>query len=242
MVAFSANGSPAIQQRLTSAQLLSNFSIIRHFAFHLCSQTPPPPPLTIQPSTAPNMLCKECRTLLRVFRAKPSPATSNQAPLQASARRGLSTAQRSQQRQPISHSLQTRQRHASSVIIPLVATRTTSTGSPRLSSSFHTSATRQRPEAAADQEPNASSTAGLEKPDFLNDAESEIWDRLVREFDPAELVVQDISGGCGSMYGIEISSAKFRGANMLKQQRMVNAVLGDLMKGWHGCQLKTKVA
>lgn len=53
--------------------------------------------------------------------------------------------------------------------------------------------------------------------------------------------MRDISGGCGSMYGIEISSDKFRGANMLKQQRMVNAVLGDLMKGWHGVQLKTRV-
>ncbi|KAB5523156.1 bola protein [Coniochaeta sp. 2T2.1] len=83
--------------------------------------------------------------------------------------------------------------------------------------------------------------AAPEKPDFLNDAESTIWDMLVAEFAPTELVVQDISGGCGSMYGIEISSEKFRGVNMLKQQRMVNAVLGDLMKNWHGVQLKTRV-
>lgn len=92
------------------------------------------------------------------------------------------------------------------------------------------------PATDSEQKPSA-----LEKPDFLNDAESTIWDRLVKEFDPVELVVQDISGGCGSMYGIEISSEKFRGANMLKQQRMVNAILGDLMKGWHGVQLKTRV-
>ncbi|KAH8783377.1 bola protein [Diaporthe sp. PMI_573] len=91
---------------------------------------------------------------------------------------------------------------------------------------------------AADSTATAST---LEKPDFLNEAESEVWDRLAKEFSPVELVVQDISGGCGSMYGIEISSEKFRGANMLKQQRMVNAVLGDLMKTWHGVQLKTRV-
>ncbi|KAK1763489.1 bola protein [Phialemonium atrogriseum] len=84
-------------------------------------------------------------------------------------------------------------------------------------------------------------SGGLEKPDFLDDAESVIWDRLVAEFAPTELLVQDISGGCGSMYGIEISSERFRGANMLKQQRMVNSVLADLMKGWHGVQLKTRV-
>ncbi|KAI1660498.1 bola-like protein [Daldinia decipiens] len=80
-----------------------------------------------------------------------------------------------------------------------------------------------------------------EKPDYLDDAESAIWDKLTAEFAPTELMVQDISGGCGSMYGIEIASEKFRGVNMLKQQRMVNAVLGDQMKGWHGIQLRTKV-
>ncbi|OTB13757.1 hypothetical protein K445DRAFT_319658 [Daldinia sp. EC12] len=80
-----------------------------------------------------------------------------------------------------------------------------------------------------------------EKPDYLDEAESAIWDKLTAEFEPTELMVQDISGGCGSMYGIEIASEKFRGVNMLKQQRMVNAVLGDQMKGWHGVQLRTKV-
>lgn len=114
---------------------------------------------------------------------------------------------------------------------------------PLTSSRFHTSAVSSRPPAAstAETQPPAPPGVALEKPDFLNDAESVIWDRLVNEFSPLELVVQDISGGCGSMYGIEISSDKFRGANMLKQQRMVNAVLGDLMKEWHGCQLKTRV-
>ncbi|KAI1496896.1 bola-like protein [Biscogniauxia marginata] len=80
-----------------------------------------------------------------------------------------------------------------------------------------------------------------EKPDYLDDAESAIWDTLVAEFAPTELTVQDISGGCGSMYGIEIASEKFRGVNMLKQQRMVNAVLGDRMKDWHGVQLRTRL-
>lgn len=95
--------------------------------------------------------------------------------------------------------------------------------------------------SATAAESTSPSSSTLEKPDFLNEAESEVWDRLAKEFSPVELVVQDISGGCGSMYGIEISSDKFRGANMLKQQRMVNAVLGDLMKTWHGVQLKTRV-
>ncbi|KAI1373383.1 bola-like protein [Hypoxylon crocopeplum] len=97
-------------------------------------------------------------------------------------------------------------------------------------------ATAASPEKGPSTEPQRP-----EKPDYLDDAESTIWDKLMAEFSPAELMVQDISGGCGSMYGIEIASEKFRGVNMLKQQRMVNAVLGDQMKGWHGVQLRTKV-
>lgn len=79
------------------------------------------------------------------------------------------------------------------------------------------------------------------KPDFLDAAESEIWTLLEEEFAPTELSVRDVSGGCGSMYAVEITSAKFKGTNMLKQQRMVNAVLKDKMKDWHGLQLKTSV-
>ena len=88
--------------------------------------------------------------------------------------------------------------------------------------------------------PKPSAAASPEKPDFLDEAESRIWDLLANEFSPVELSVRDISGGCGSMYGIDVCSEKFRGANMLKQQRMVNAVLGDMMKDWHGVQLKTR--
>lgn len=75
----------------------------------------------------------------------------------------------------------------------------------------------------------------------MTDGESQVWDKVVAELDPTQLVVQDISGGCGSMYFIDVSSERFRGLNMLKQQRMVNAALGELVKEWHGVQLKTRV-
>jgi stress-induced morphogen len=81
----------------------------------------------------------------------------------------------------------------------------------------------------------------LVAPDHLNDKERAIWDKLMAELNCTELLVQDISGGCGSMYGIDIVSEKFRGLNMLKQQRLVNQVLGDDIKQWHGIQLKTRV-
>ncbi|CAK7199658.1 hypothetical protein SEUCBS139899_002341 [Sporothrix eucalyptigena] len=118
---------------------------------------------------------------------------------------------------------------------PVLSRRTTARAVPVL----HT----LRAYSAAVAQASSSSTTPppIPKPDFLDEAESHIWDLLVAAFEPHELSVRDISGGCGSMYGIEISSERFRGANMLKQQRMVNAALGDLIKGWHGVQLKTRV-
>ncbi len=80
-----------------------------------------------------------------------------------------------------------------------------------------------------------------ERPIDMTDGEAAVWDLLSTEFNPTELVVQDVSGGCGSMYSIDITSEKFRGLNMLKQQRVVNAVLADMVKEWHGLQLRTKV-
>ena len=42
------------------------------------------------------------------------------------------------------------------------------------------------------------------------------------------------------MYGIEVESEKFRGVGTLKQQRIVNEVLKEEIKSWHGIQLKTR--
>ena len=80
-------------------------------------------------------------------------------------------------------------------------------------------------------------------PPHLSEAELRVYNILAEELEPSELEVQDISGGCGSMYGIEVVSEKFRGLNMLKQQRMVNAALKELMdrEGWHGVQIRTRV-
>ncbi|KAK3369775.1 bola protein [Lasiosphaeria ovina] len=108
---------------------------------------------------------------------------------------------------------------------------------PRLFSTSTASASEQ----VQPQEPAQESNVDLEKPQSLTDGESQVWDRLIAELAPTQLIVQDISGGCGSMYGIEVSSEKFRGQTMLKQQRIVNAAIADLMKEWHGVQLKTRV-
>ena len=80
----------------------------------------------------------------------------------------------------------------------------------------------------------------LTAPEHLNEKERQIWEMLMRELKAEKLEVQDISGGCGSMYGIEVVSERFRGLSMLRQQRLVNKVLGEEIKGWHGVQLKTR--
>ncbi|KAL2753079.1 hypothetical protein ACRALDRAFT_1066006 [Sodiomyces alcalophilus JCM 7366] len=98
--------------------------------------------------------------------------------------------------------------------------------------------------ATASSSPSSPSSTPptLQKPDHLDSAESWIWDELTAELAPVELDVRDVSGGCGSMYAIDIASPKFAGLTMLKQQRMVNAVLGDRVKEWHGLQLRTRAA
>lgn len=88
----------------------------------------------------------------------------------------------------------------------------------------------------------APNPAPLQKPADLDEHESALWDLLSAELTPTELAVRDVSGGCGSMYAIDVSSPAFRGLGILKQQRMVNAVLGERVKGWHGVQLRTKAA
>ncbi|KAK9236607.1 bola protein [Lipomyces kononenkoae] len=80
--------------------------------------------------------------------------------------------------------------------------------------------------------------AGEETP--LNDYEKHLSSKLIDAFEPSKLSVRDISGGCGSMFAISIVSKAFKGVPMIQQHRMVNQVLADEMKEWHGVQLNTK--
>ncbi|KAI4728116.1 hypothetical protein E4T49_04065 [Aureobasidium sp. EXF-10728] len=86
----------------------------------------------------------------------------------------------------------------------------------------------------------ATSPTAVEAPDYLDEKELHIFQKLAAELSPTKLEVQDVSGGCGSMYALDIVSAKFKGLSVIKQHRLVNAVLKDEIKGWHGVQLKTK--
>lgn len=76
----------------------------------------------------------------------------------------------------------------------------------------------------------------------MDDYERKIFDILKLEFNPANLEVRDVSGGCGSMFAILVESEKFKGVPMIKQHRLVNEALKEEISKWHGLQLRTKSA
>ncbi|THY45777.1 bola-like protein [Aureobasidium pullulans] len=124
----------------------------------------------------------------------------------------------------------TRQLHHLSIARPIANTRTTlSTLYTRRFNSSEAATAAAAPESAA-----------VEAPDYLDEKELHIFQKLNAELEPTKLEVQDVSGGCGSMYALDIVSSKFKGLSVIKQHRLVNAVLKDEIKGWHGVQLKTK--
>lgn len=76
---------------------------------------------------------------------------------------------------------------------------------------------------------------------MMSDAERKIYNKLSKALEPVDLEVEDISGGCGSMYAINVTSDKFQGLSMIKQHKLVNSILAKEIAQWHGLQLSTRV-
>lgn len=74
----------------------------------------------------------------------------------------------------------------------------------------------------------------------MDEYEQKIYDKLRLHFNPLDLQVKDVSGGCGSMFAILVQSEQFKGLPMVKQHRLVNELLKDEIAQWHGLQLRTK--
>ncbi|KAF2148289.1 bola-like protein, partial [Myriangium duriaei CBS 260.36] len=72
----------------------------------------------------------------------------------------------------------------------------------------------------------------------LNPAEAEIYTILLDKLSPTALEVADVSGGCGSMYALNIVSEAFRGLSTVKQHRLVNQALKGKVEQWHGLQVR----
>jgi len=129
------------------------------------------------------------------------------------------------------------------LILPAVATPRPQSTIRRRSSNLNPTATssllhrRPRSDTAA---ASPQSLQQVEPPDYLDEHERAIFDTLRSTLRPTALEVQDISGGCGSMYAINVTSERFAGLSMIRQHRLVNEILGERIKSWHGLQLRTK--
>lgn len=80
----------------------------------------------------------------------------------------------------------------------------------------------------------------LTPPSGLTEEETLVFEKLNRELAPESLKIEDLSGGCGQMYSIEVESSKFDGLTMIKQHRLVNQILKEDVSKWHGLRIKTK--
>jgi len=56
----------------------------------------------------------------------------------------------------------------------------------------------------------------------------------------SDIKVQDVSGGCGAMFDINVASASFKGKSLVDQHRTVNQLLASEIKEMHGLTLTTK--
>lgn len=47
-------------------------------------------------------------------------------------------------------------------------------------------------------------------------------------------------GGCGTFFAISVESDKFKGLSKIKQHQLVNKVLEEEVKTWHGMQVRMR--
>lgn len=96
---------------------------------------------------------------------------------------------------------------------------------------------RFSPTSAFSTSPRQQQQSAAEPQKELSSGESEIHELLTKRFRPTHLQVQDVSGGCGSFYAIVIAAAEFKGIMTVKQHRLVNECLKDIIGNIHGLQV-----
>lgn len=55
------------------------------------------------------------------------------------------------------------------------------------------------------------------------------------------MFVNDISGGCGSMYEIYVETVEFKGLSTIKQHRLITETLKSEIKDMHGVRINTAI-
>ncbi|XP_071812625.1 bolA-like protein 3 isoform X2 [Apostichopus japonicus] len=77
-----------------------------------------------------------------------------------------------------------------------------------------------------------------------NGAEGELkLTKILKERFPNAVTinVEDISGGCGAMFQVNIESSDFNGKRLVAQHRMVTEALAEEVKQMHGLRISTTV-
>lgn len=77
------------------------------------------------------------------------------------------------------------------------------------------------------------------EPEEQTAGEKHILSVLEAKFQPSMLSVTDVSGGCGAFYTIIIASKAFNGLSTLKQHRLVQSELKNIIKDIHGLQVRS---
>ncbi|XP_068976381.1 bolA-like protein 3 [Bombus flavifrons] len=73
-------------------------------------------------------------------------------------------------------------------------------------------------------------------------AEQKMISILRNKFPQAKLIeVNDVSGGCGAMFEINVIAPEFKGLNTIKQHRLINDALKEEIKDMHGVRIYTSV-
>ncbi|KAL4097354.1 hypothetical protein QTP88_022147 [Uroleucon formosanum] len=76
----------------------------------------------------------------------------------------------------------------------------------------------------------------------LKGGENILYLSLQKKFPQAkEIKIKDISGGCGAIFEVFISTSEFKGMSMVKQHQLINEVLKDEIKSMHGIRIHTEI-
>lgn len=76
----------------------------------------------------------------------------------------------------------------------------------------------------------------------VNAEELKLKGLLQQRFPQASAIeVQDISGGCGSMYEVWVEAADFKGLNRVKQHKLITQTLKKEIKDMHGLRITTTI-